>query len=94
MSVIMCQGGYLVQVQLEAEAGATLLNDRGADVGGHDQQCVLEVHSATFAVCQPSIFKNLCHITPTFGNHSCLAVIKMQTDAGVSTMEIVKLADS
>lgn len=52
---------YLVRVQLETEAGTTLLDDRGTDIGGHDQQCVLEIHSTTLAVCESPIFEDLCH---------------------------------
>ena len=40
-------GVLLVDVQLEAEATAALLNDAAAHVTGHDDQRVLEVDCAT-----------------------------------------------
>ncbi len=49
----------IVRAQKEAKVTATFLDDRGADVGGHDDEHVLEVDSAALGVRQPPIFQNL-----------------------------------
>mmetsp|Transcript_3026 Transcript_3026/g.11268 ORF Transcript_3026/g.11268 Transcript_3026/m.11268 type:complete len:911 (+) Transcript_3026:148-2880(+) len=55
-------GGVLgVVVELEAEAAAALLDDGGADVGGEDDEGVLEVDHATLGVGEAAILKNLKH---------------------------------
>src|SRR5688572_33440210 len=36
----------------------------GSDVGSHDDDCVLEIHRSTFAVCETTIVENLKHDVP------------------------------
>lgn len=42
----------LLPAHLEADAAAALLNDAAADVGGEDDERVLEVHGAALGVCR------------------------------------------
>eukprot|EP00959_Pyramimonas_sp_CCMP1952_P038412 803695-Pyramimonas_sp.AAC.1 len=44
---------------LEAEAAAALLDHAGADVGGHHDEGVLEVHGATLGVRKTAVLENL-----------------------------------
>ncbi len=68
--------GYLVDVQLEAELAAALLDDGRANVGGHDEQRVLEVHGAALAVRQATVLQNLSASTDDAQVRNACAVSK------------------
>ncbi len=56
------RGVLLERVQLEAQAAAALLDDRAAHVGRHDDERVLEVHSAALRVGQAAVLQDLQHL--------------------------------
>mmetsp|Transcript_33134 Transcript_33134/g.72240 ORF Transcript_33134/g.72240 Transcript_33134/m.72240 type:complete len:942 (-) Transcript_33134:128-2953(-) len=79
-----------VLVQLEAEAATTLLDHARANVGGHDDECVLEVDGATLGVGQTTVLENLQHHVEHIGM-GLLDLVEQHHGVGTATDGLGKL---